>query len=60
MNRIIAIVSRLRRAAGDARGTTAIEYALVAGGIALAIISAVGTVGETLKENFYDKLAAMF
>lgn len=49
-----------RRAIRDVRGATAVEYALMASGIALAIMSTVFTVGDKLKENFYDKLAAMF
>jgi Flp pilus assembly pilin Flp len=49
-----------RRMAGDTRGTTAIEYALMAGGIGFAIVSIVFTVGEQLKTNFYDRLAGMF
>jgi pilus assembly protein Flp/PilA len=64
MDRITGIlVKRLRRAASmanDVRGATAIEYAIMASGIALVIMSTVFTVGDKLKENFYDKLAAMF
>lgn len=44
----------------DATGTTAVEYALVAGGIALAIISTVFTLGEQVKANLYDKLVGLF
>jgi pilus assembly protein Flp/PilA len=36
----------------DESGTTAIEYGLIAAGIALAIISAVQGVGTKLKTNF--------
>lgn len=36
----------------DESGATAIEYALIAAGIALAIITAVNTLGTTLKSKF--------
>lgn len=41
-------------------GTTAIEYAMIASGICIAIVATVTTLGSALKTNFYDKLAAMF
>jgi pilus assembly protein Flp/PilA len=44
----------------DPSGTTAIEYALMASGIALAIMSTVWSLGDSVKANLYDKLAAMF
>lgn len=34
------------------RGTTAIEYALIAGGIALAIVGAVAALGGGVSANF--------
>ncbi|RTL53603.1 MAG: Flp family type IVb pilin [Bradyrhizobiaceae bacterium] len=36
----------------DESGATAIEYALIAAGIALAIITAVNTLGTTLNTKF--------
>jgi pilus assembly protein Flp/PilA len=42
------------------RGTTAIEYALVASGIALAIMSTIWSLGDSVRVNLYDKLSAMF
>jgi len=42
------------------RGTTAIEYALMASGIALAIMSTIWTLGDSIKTNLYDKLAMLF
>jgi len=36
----------------DESGATAIEYALIAAGIALAIIAAVNGLGTTLNTNF--------
>ena len=40
------------RFAKDESGATAIEYALIAAGIALAIITAVNTLGTTLSNKF--------
>lgn len=40
------------RFAKDKSGATAIEYALIAAGIALAIITAVNTLGTTLSGKF--------
>lgn len=40
------------RFAKDESGATAIEYALIAAGIALAIITAVNTLGTTLSGKF--------
>jgi pilus assembly protein Flp/PilA len=42
----------LARFAKDESGATAIEYALIAAGIALAIITAVNTLGTTLSNKF--------
>lgn len=36
----------------DESGATAIEYALIAAGIAIAIIAAVNTLGSTLSTKF--------
>jgi pilus assembly protein Flp/PilA len=50
----------VRRFRGDEGGTTAIEYALVAAGISVAIISTVFGAGSNLKSSWYDKIAAIF
>ena len=49
------VISRLVRSIS---GATAIEYALIAGGIALAIIAAVTTLGAALNTTFTN-LAAL-
>ena len=41
-------------------GTTAIEYALMAGSIAVVIIGTVNTVGSQLTATFYTKISAAF
>ena len=52
--------ARLRGEAGrflnDERGATAIEYALIASGVAVAIASTVVTVGSDLSEKIYKKV----
>ena len=47
------------RFAADGGGTTAIEYAMIAAGISIAIVGAVSSIGSQLKTTFYDKLAAL-
>ena len=42
----------------DERGATAIEYALVASGIAVAIASTVMALGSGVKNNLYGNVAA--
>jgi pilus assembly protein Flp/PilA len=52
---IIASVARFMR---DERGATAIEYALVASGVAVAIASTVVSLGSAIKNNLYGNVAA--
>jgi pilus assembly protein Flp/PilA len=47
------------RLLSDERGTTAIEYALLASGIGLAIVTVAELVGTNIKANFYDKIGSM-
>ena len=42
----------------DDTGATAIEYGLIAGGVALVIITSVNQLGETVKTMMYDLTAA--
>ena len=55
-----SLLSNTKRAVGwflaDQRGATAIEYALIASGIAAAIISIVFGIGNTITNNLYDKV----
>lgn len=46
--------SALIRFFSDESGATAIEYGLIAAGIAIAIITAVQGVGSKLSSNFVD------
>ena len=43
----------------DQKAATAIEYAMIAAGIGATIASTVWALGSTLKETWWDKLAAM-
>ena len=55
LNRMTA---RLRGLSGDDRGATAIEYALIASGISLAIMSTIWTLGDSVKANLYDNCSS--
>jgi pilus assembly protein Flp/PilA len=44
----------------DQSGATAIEYAMIASGIGVAIASIVWTLGTEIKTNLFDKVAAIF
>jgi pilus assembly protein Flp/PilA len=48
-----------RRFVEDEKAATAIEYAMIAAGIGATIASTVWALGSTLKETWWDKLAAM-
>ena len=41
-------------------GATAIEYALIACGVSIAILGAVTTLGSTMMTIYYDKLLNLF
>ena len=49
---VISMTNLVARFVKDESGATAIEYALIAAGIALAIIAAVNTLGGTLSGKF--------
>lgn len=44
----------------DERGATAIEYAMIASGISIAIVSGVSLLGGKIMTAFYDQLANLF
>jgi pilus assembly protein Flp/PilA len=52
-------MSRLVAFLKDEAGATAIEYALIAAGISIAIIAAVNTVGTTLNATFTSVSTAL-
>ena len=59
MLRLVANFS-IRRFLHAQEGATAIEYAMIASGVSVAIAGTVMTLGSAVKMNFYDKLAALF
>jgi pilus assembly protein Flp/PilA len=44
----------------DTRGATAIEYALVASGIGVAVAGAVWKLGASVKTTLWEQLVALF
>ena len=50
--------SNLRCFLSDISGATAIEYAMVAGGIAVVVVAAVNLLGQNVKTTFFDKVVA--
>ena len=48
------IAHAIRRFARDERGATAIEYAIIAGGLMVVIVAVVGELGENLIPTFED------
>jgi pilus assembly protein Flp/PilA len=50
----------VRRFIADQSGATAIEYALVAAGIGVAVAGSVWKLGAEVKTTLYDKLVSMF
>jgi pilus assembly protein Flp/PilA len=55
-----AVRSELARFWANESGATAIEYAMIAGGVSIAIAGTVRTVGSQLNTNFYEKIAGAF
>ena len=53
------IACELSRFRADENGATAIEYAMIAAGISVAIAGTVFSLGSHLKTNFYEKLASL-
>ena len=53
------LVLMRRRLAGDEQGATAIEYALIAAGVAVAIAAAVSTLGSATN-SLFTSVASIF
>ena len=54
MSQYLAASEIVQKLKAEILGATAIEYALIAGGIALAILAAVGLIGDELAALFND------
>ncbi len=57
---VFPVINLLHRFAASESGVTAIEYALIAGFIVLAIYVVVGSIGTRLATDFYGPLASGF
>jgi len=49
-----------RRFVHEERGATAIEYSVVAAGVALAVAGAIRVLGANVLTNLYSELAGLF
>ena len=54
MSRCLAVSEIFQKLKAEILAATAVEYALIAGGIALAIIAAVGLIGDEVAALFND------
>lgn len=52
------LLKTIRAFARNENGATAIEYALIAGGISIVILVAVISVGETVRDDLFGRVAA--
>ncbi len=53
---VVSLAKLARRFHADQSGATAIEYALIAAGIAVAIVTTVTNLGSTIKTALWDKV----
>jgi pilus assembly protein Flp/PilA len=51
--------SALKTFFADCSGATAIEYAMIAGFLSIAIVAAVNLLGQNVETEFFGKLAAI-
>ena len=51
-----SFASRAATFAANDRGATAIEYGLIAAGVAMAVISVVYSIGSTIQNSLYSKI----
>lgn len=51
------LLKAARAFARNESGATAIEYALIAGGISIVILTAVIAVGDTVRDDLFGKVA---
>jgi Flp pilus assembly pilin Flp len=54
------VTADARRLLTAREAATAIEYAIIAGGVAVAIAASVTALGSTMKTLYYDKLLNLF
>lgn len=56
--RFVIILKTLKRFAKEEGGSTAIEYALIASGISIAIAATAYSLGSTLRDDYFGKVDA--
>jgi Flp pilus assembly pilin Flp len=52
------LLKTIRAFARNEEGTTAIEYALIAGGVSIVILTAVIAVGDKVRDDLFGRVAA--
>lgn len=57
---IETVGSELRRFGPDQSGATAVEYAIVASGVAAAVAATVWSLGESVRQNLYERVSGAF
>jgi pilus assembly protein Flp/PilA len=57
-NPSFTLIASVRRFMRDESGATAIEYAMIASGVGVAIASTVMSLGSAVKNNLYGNVAA--
>lgn len=60
MSKLATLRSSFCRFCADESGATAIEYALIAGGVGVTVASSVYALGTHVKTGLYEKIAAIF
>ncbi len=55
-----SLTEQMRRFLPAQEATTAIEYAIIASGVSIAILGAVTTLGTQIQDVFYNKLTSLF
>jgi pilus assembly protein Flp/PilA len=53
-------ISPARRFLREAHGATAIEYSVVAAGVAMAVVGVIRVLGANVLTNLYSQLAGLF
>jgi pilus assembly protein Flp/PilA len=51
------LLKTIRAFARNENGATAIEYALIAGGISIVILAALLSVGDTVRDDLFGKIS---
>lgn len=60
MRRLVDNIVPIRRFLRSQAGATAIEYAIIASGVSIAIAATITSLGSSVKTNLYDKLSTLF